>query len=81
MEGDDWLDFGEGVNAGLKNGPEFTLFEVFLFLSPGVDLLLEGDGGVLIDGVDFVGIGAEVGEFLAADLDDVEEAFVGFLEL
>ena len=72
MQGYDWLNFTQSINTGLKNSPEFTLLKVFMLLFPGVDFLLEGDGGVLVDSIDFVGVGAEVGEFLAADLENVE---------
>ena len=81
MQCDDWLYLTKGVHARLKNCPQLTLFKVFVLLPSGIDFLLEGDGGVFIDSIDFVGVRAEVGEFLAADLEDVEEGFVGFLDL
>ena len=65
----------------MKDSPQLALFKIFLFLPSGIDLFLECDRWVFIDGIDFVCVGAEVGEFLAADLEDVEEALVWFLEL
>ena len=65
----------------MKNTPQLALLKIFILFGSCQNFLLEGDRGVLIDGIDFVRIGAEVVKFLAGNPNQRKQIFIRFLIL
>lgn len=63
----------------MQDCPQLSFIEILLLFLPCVYFLLQSDRWILIDGVDFVGVGAEVFELLGQHLYHLKHIFALFL--